>query len=190
MFGTPQTVFSLDNPAGKSGMLYDQGEDVHLASGICGSVALDFGVCVEVTPGSPNTGRPVLQIAQGTSNPDGNTFFGITVYKDTLESSDPRISGNSALPYQPGDEVTVLKKGRIFAQCAAGVTVGVIGSTANFNHSSTLVAGAFGLITSSAVSGVAGSEVSTAPNGQLTWYKDAGLTGATPALAVVELNLP
>ena len=89
-----------------------------------------------------------------------------------------------------GDEVAVLRKGRIFAQCVSGTTIGQRGAPANFNHSSTLVARAGGLVTSAAASATVGSEVSAWPNGALTWFRDVGLSAATNPLAVVEINAP
>jgi hypothetical protein len=112
------------------------------------------------------------------------------MYKDSLEQAAPGVTGSAALPYQPGDEVPVLRKGRIWAQCVSGTTVGQRGAPANFNHSSTLVAGAGGLITSATASGTVGSEISAWPNGALTWYADGGLTSATNPICAVELNAP
>lgn len=186
MLGTPQTTFSIDNPAGKAGMLYDNGNDVHIARGICGTAALDAGVVVEIVPGVGGA-LPLLQVAQGTGNPDANVVYGITMYKDAIEGA---AAGASTLPYQPGDEVPVLKVGRIFAQCVSGTTAGVRGAPANFSHSSTL-AGNNGAITSAAASGTAGSEISAFPNGTMTYFKDVGLTSdATQPRLVVEVNMP
>lgn len=177
--GTVQTSFSNDNPVAKAGMVLSDSNDTRMESFPCGATALDFGVVVEIVSG-------LAVIAQGTGNPDANAVRGITVYRDTLEG--PTAGASTPLPYQPGDNVVVLRKGIIAAQCVSGTTVSP-GLAANFAHSSTL-AGNNGLITSAAASGTAGSEVSALPGNGVFWRKDLGLASATVPLAAVEINMP
>ncbi len=164
----PQTSYSLANPGGIAGQLFDNDESDYIDSKPCGAVALQPGFVVELNAG-------VLQLAQGTGDPDSKIVWGVVVYKDSMEPGG----------YQPGTEVPVLRRGRIAAVMATGATFAQ-GVAANVSHSSTL-ANSPGTFTSGAVSGTAGSEVSTT---KAIWYQDIGLTAANPKVAVVELNLP
>lgn len=178
--GVGQTSFSNDNPIAKAGMILSDAEDTIMETLVCGAVALDFGVVVELVSG-------LAVIAQGTSNPDASPMYGITVYKDTLEGP---VGGTSApLPYQPGDDVPVLRRGRIAAQCVSGTTVAP-GAIANVAHSSD-GSHAQGLITSAAAAGTAGAEISAFAVGSLIYdKKDLGLASATVPLCAVQLSAP
>lgn len=179
LLGTPQTSVAYDSNAFKAGMPLDTGYDDFVESWPCGASALDFGVGVDLVSG-------VLVIAQGTSasGVDADAFRGVTMYKDSLEG--PSAGASTPLPYQPGDMVPVMRKGRIAVQVHSGSTV-AIGVAARLKHSSTLAGGENGLFTSEASSDTAGSEISDVG---AKWYKDGGLASATPALAGIELNLP
>ena len=171
--GNPQTTYTLNNKAGLPGMLFDNDESNYIDSKPCGAVALAAGVAVELVAG-------VLVIAQGTGDPDANKLWGVTVFKDSLEPNPTTGAGE----YQPGQEVPVLRRGRIWASVVSGTTI-TPGAAANYTHSST--SGAQGTFTTAAVSGVAGSEISAT---KAIFYQDGGLASATPPIACVELNLP
>lgn len=180
MQGSGQTSFSTDNPAAKAGMILSDAEDTIQETLICGATALDFGIVVELVNG-------LAVPAQGTGNPDASVLYGITVYKASLEQ--PAAGSSTPLPYQPGDNVPVLRKGRIAAQCVSGTTV-TPGAVANVSHSST-TANLQGLITSAAASGTAGSEVSAFAPGELVFdKKDLGLASASVPLVAVQIAAP
>ena len=178
--GIGQTSFSNDNPVAKAGMILSDAEDTVIETLICGATAIDFGIVVELVNG--------LAIpAQGTGDPDANVLYGISIYKDTLEG--PIGGASTPLPYQPGDNIPVLRRGRIAAQCVSGTTV-TPGGVARISHSSTTAA-LQGVITSAAASGVAGSEVSAMANGGLIFdKKDLGLASASVPLVAVQISAP
>jgi hypothetical protein len=168
-----QTVFALNTKPGVAGMPYDGlPPDAFVDSKPCGSVALTPGTVVELVAG-------VLQVAQSTGNPGANPVWGVVVWKELHE---PQASGGIWLP---GQEVPVMRQGRIWALLDAAVSSIVVGAAALYTHSSTT--GSKGLFTTGAASGTAGSEISALA---ATWFKDGGLIAASPSsLAVVSLNL-
>lgn len=179
MLGQGQTAYALDAPVAKAGMILSHPDATVIETLVCGAAALDFGVVVELVSG-------LAVIAQGTSDPDANVLYGITVYKDTLEGP---IAGASTLPYQPGDNVAVLRKGAIAAQCVSGTTV-TKGGQARVAHSSD-GSHSQGLITSAAAAGTSGQEVSAWANGELVFDKtDLALASASVPLVGVQLAAP
>lgn len=172
--GSPQTVYTLNNKAGLPGQLYDNDESCFVDSKPCGATALAAGVVVELVGG-------VLRIAQGTGDPDSAAIWGVVLYTAAMEPNPTTGAGQ----YTPGMDVPVLRRGRIWAQCASGATFNQ-GFAVNVAHSST-GANPQGVFTSSAASGTAGSEVSTT---KAVWFFDGGLLTGSPPLAAIELNLP
>lgn len=172
--GSPQTAYSLNNKAGIPGMLFDNEESSYIDSKPCGAVALQAGNMVELVNG-------VLQIAQGTGDPNSKVAWGVVVFKDSMEPNPTTGIGE----YLPGMDVPVLRRGRIWALVASGATFAQ-GVAVNYTHSST-AASPQGVFTNAAVSGTVGSEISAT---KAIWYQDGGLMAATPAIAAIELNLP
>lgn len=168
-----QNVYALNNKAGIPGMLFDNDESNYYDSKPCGAVALQAGCVVELVGG-------LLVIAQGTGNPSANVLWGIVMFKDSMEPNPTTGLGE----YLPGMDVPVLRRGRIWALCAAGATFAQ-GVAVNYTHSST--GGVQGTFTNGAVSATVGSEISTT---KAIWYQDGGLVAATPPIAAIELNLP
>ena len=170
-----QTAFPINNKAGVPGMLYDKDFSSLIDSKPCGAVALAPGMMVELVAG-------VLQIAQGTGDPDANPVWGVVMFSDSLEPNPTTGAGE----YLPGMEVPVLRKGRIWVVLDAAVTVIVPGAVANFTHSST---GAYsqGLFTTVANSATVGHEISVA---RATWWADGGLIGASPSIAAIDISYP
>jgi hypothetical protein len=167
--GTPQTSYSLNNIAGLPGQLYDNDESNFVDSRPA-SVILQPGQVVEMV-----SATGLLLLANGTGNPSSNVFWGVVLYKDSMEPGG----------YPIGVEVPIVRRGRIWALLDSGVTF-TLGVAANYTHSSDASHGQ-GTFTNAAVSAVAGSEVSTC---KAIWFKDGGLVGASPSVACVELNAP
>ena len=166
--GSPQTSYSLNNKAGLPGQLYDADESNFVDSKPCGAVILQPGVMVELVSG-------LLRIAQGTGDPNGSVAWGVVVYTSAMEPGG----------YPVGQEVPVLRRGRIWALCASGATFAQ-GAAVNYTHSSD-ASHAQGSFTNAVVSGTVGQEVSLAKG---IWFQDGGLVGSSPSLACVELNYP
>lgn len=174
--GSPQTAYTLNNRAGLPGMLYDKDDSSFIDSKPCGATALAAGVYVELVNG-------LLQVAQGTGDPDANNVWGLVLYSDSMEPNPTTNAGQ----YLPGVQVPILRRGRAFALLDAAVVSIVVGAAANFTHSST-GANSQGLFTTAANSSTAGHEISVT---KAIWFKDTGLIAASPySLAVIELNLP
>lgn len=168
-----QTAYTLNNKAGLPGMLFDNGDGNFVDSKPCGATALFAGQGVELVAG-------VLRLAQGTGDPNTSIFWGVVVFKDSLEPN----PSNGLGQYLPGMDVPILRVGRIWALLST-VAVFAQGAAVNYTHSSTLaVPQGF---TSGAVLGTVGSEVSAT---KAIWYQDGGLVGASPSVAGIELNLP
>lgn len=167
--GSPQTTYSLNNIAGLPGQLYDNDESNFVDSKPCGAVTLSPGQCVDLVNG-------LLVPCQGTGNPAATNFWGVVLYKDSMEPGG----------YPPGVEVPVVRRGRIWALLDSGVTFGPQGAAVNYTHSSDSSHG-FGTFTNAAVSATVGQEVSAV---RAIWFKDGGLVGASPSIACIELSLP
>lgn len=163
-----QLAYTLNNTAGLPGMLYDKSTSTFIDSKPCGAVVLPFGVVVELVAG-------VLRIAQGTGNPSANGFWGVVMWQDSMEPGG----------YQPGQDVPVLRKGRIWVATAAGAAFAQ-GVAANYTHSST-AATPQGRFTNAAVGAGVGTEISPI-NAQ--WFFDGGLMAATNPTGVVDLTIP
>lgn len=169
--GTPQTTFSLDNPGVVAGQRFDATDEDFITSKPCGAAALLPGYAVELVNG-------LLQIAQGTSDPNSKSVWGVVMYK----------SGEmpSATGYLPGQQVPVLRRGRIAVVLDSGFSLYTDGAAANLCHSSNASHGQ-GTFTNAATSGTVGQEISDVG---AKFYLDVGQTGNSPGLAVVEINLP
>lgn len=167
--GSPQTSYTLNNKAGIPGMLYDNDESNFVDSKPCGAVILQPGNVVELVAG-------VLRIAQGTGDPNSSVVWGVVIYTSSMEPGG----------YPIGQDVPVLRRGRIWALLDAGVTYGGTGVAVNYTHSSNASHGQ-GTFTNAAVSGTIGFEVSAT---RAIWFQDGGLVGASPSLACIELSLP
>lgn len=167
--GSPQLTYSLNNKAGIPGQLYDNDASSFVDSKPCGAVILQPGVGVELVAG-------VLRIAQGTGDPNGSVFWGVVVYTPAMEPGG----------YPVGQEVPVLRRGRIWALLDSGVAYAGTGVAVNYTHSSNASHGQ-GTFTNAVVSGVVGQEVSAT---RAVWFQDGGLVGASPSIACVELSLP
>jgi hypothetical protein len=87
--------------------------------------------------------------------------------------------------YLAGEEVPVLRRGQVYAAFDGAGTVVPYATTANVDHSTT-VATNRGMLTASATSTVAGSEVAALPAGTCTFYSTPGSNGA----CLVALFLP
>lgn len=168
-----QTVYALNNKAGIPGMLFDNDESTFIDSKPCGALPIQAGQGVELVGG-------LLVPANGTGNPSVNPFWGVAVFKDSMEPNPTTNLGE----YLPGMDVPVLRRGRIWALCAAGATFAQ-GVAANYTHSST--SGEKGTFTNAAAAATAGAEISVT---KAIWYQDGGLVAATPPIAAIELNLP
>ncbi len=166
--GTQQLSYSLNNRAGLPGQLYDADSSNFIDSKPCGAVVLQPGTAVELVNG-------LLRIAQGTGDPNSKVLWGVVVYTAAMEPGG----------YPVGQDVPVLRRGRIWANVAAGATFAQ-GAAVNYTHSSD-GSNSQGAFTSVAVSAVAGSEISAT---KAVWFQDGGLVGASPSIACIELNLP
>lgn len=161
-----QTVYNVDRTAALAGMLADSG-DVDV-------VSYPAGEDIE-------SGRVVVLGANGTVGvPSATTLtkvVGVAIYRPSVEQA---IGGGSA-GYKAGEMVSVLRKGRIWAQFTGG-TQAALGAV-NVHHSSTTATNR-GKFTNSATSSTAGAEITAAPEGVITHKV------GTSTLVQVSLNLP
>lgn len=167
-----QTSYALNNKAGLPGMLFDNDESNFYDSKPCGASALQAGNVVQLVAG-------LLVLASSTGNPDTNVVWGVVIFSDSMEPNPTTGNGE----YLPGMDVPVMRRGRIWAIVQSGATFAQ-GVAVNYTHSST--SNSKGEVTSNAVSGTAGSEISA---WNAIWYQDGGLVGATPSVAAIALNL-
>lgn len=161
-----QTVYNLERAVAVAGLLADNGPyDV---------VSYPAGENIE-------PGRVVVLDTDGTVGvPSATTLtkvVGVAMYRPSVEQA---VGGGSA-GYKTGEMVSVLRKGRIWAQFTGGTQVAL--GAVNVHHSSTTATNR-GKFTNTVTSATAGAEITAGPEGVLTHKV------GTSTLVQVSLNLP
>ena len=156
-----QLTFTQDMGVAYPGQIQDI-SDCQIVNYIAGS-DIEPGRVVEV---DPVTGK--INYPQATTL---GRVAGVSMY----------ISAALPQSWKTGDQVPVLRKGRVYATLSGGTVTHLL--VANVKHSSTLAVDR-GKVSASATSAVAGSEVSAL--GSVIFVRPA----TDPTLALLELNLP
>lgn len=156
-----QTSFTVDPAIGLAGQIQDAGE----------SSVKSFLAETDILPGRLVEVNP----ATGAIRYPASTALGRVAGIACFMSFAPPGG------WKAGQQVPVLRQGRIFVEFSGGTQAPLL--AANVNHSSTIATNR-GKLSASATSVVAGSEVSAV--GPAVFVKDTG----SAALAIVEVNFP
>lgn len=159
-----QTSYALNSDMAMPGQIADSfsAAEADIVSVAC-SEDIPFGVVVELSSGKVR--RP-----QGTTT--AFVAYGISI----------RANKTSGDGWKSGEQVAVMRKGRIFAMLVNSGSI-TPDLKANVYHSSTIATNR-GAVTADAESTSAGVEIQDAPG--ISFVKDISLSG----VALVEVNLP
>lgn len=153
--GVGQTAHNISPAIGAPGQLYD----AKLGNDIISCMAVEeiqFGRFVELAGTDVATGRPLVQLPQGTTT-SVSGIVGVVVREHQHEQD--KWPGLEALGVQAGQRCSVLRRGRIFVERDTADTAAVTRlSTWNIMHSSS-TATKRGMVTKASTSTSVGAEI-------------------------------